>query len=158
MKFAHIVKTLGVVGATAMTLQASTSQADAQLYANYDNPWLSVPAYQPMHHRGSFRQQAQAFDQRLDAQLQRILHGMETGLLTMRETAALLNEHVAINALERQYLADGRFGPFELRDLEARLDRASKHIFFEKQDGDHRGGADRLGHNDHRHGDVPYRR
>jgi hypothetical protein len=68
----------------------------------------------------------------------------------MQEAVALLGEHVAINRLERQYLADGHFGPYELRDLEARLDRASRHIFFEKHDGEGR-GYDRLGANERRY-------
>lgn len=158
MKFANIVKTLGVVSVTSLGLQAGASQADSYFYANYDNPWLSVPEYKQMQHRGGFRQQAQVFDQRMDRQLQRILKGMDSGQLTMREAVALLNEHVAINNLERQYLADGRFGPRELRDLETRLDRAGKHIFFEKHDDDQRGSAERLGYNDHRSGDGRYRR
>ena len=138
------------MASTSPSLQAGSSQADPHVYANYDNPWLSVPEYQAMHHRGGFRQQAEAFDQRLDRQLQRILQGMHTGRLNMQESVALLNEHVAINQLERQYLADGRFGPYELRDLEARLDRAGRHIFFEKHD-DERRGQDRLGYNDRRY-------
>lgn len=157
MKVANIVKTLGVVGAASLSLQAGSSQADSYFYANYDNPWLSVPEYKQMQHRGGFREQAKAFDQRMDRQLQRILAGMESGQLNMREAVALLNEHVAINQLERQYLGDGRFGPYELRDLEARLDHASKNIFFEKHDDDRRGG-ERLGYNDHRPGGDHYRR
>jgi len=156
MNIANIVKTLGVVGATSLSLQAGSSQAESHVYANYDNPWLSVPEYQHMQHRGGFRQQARAFDERLDRQLQRILHGMESGRLNMREAAALLNEHVEINRLERQYLADGRFGPYELKDLEHRLDRAGRHIFFEKHDDERRG--DRLGYNAPRLGDGPRHR
>lgn len=150
MKFANIVKSLGVVGATSLTLQAGTSQADSNFYANHDNPWLSVPEYQHMQRRGGFTQQANNFDQRLDQQLQRILHGMEAGKLNMREAVNLLREHTAINNLERQYLADGRFGPNELRDLEQRLDRAGKHIFLEKHDDERRGDPDRLGYDGHR--------
>jgi len=157
MKVANIVKTLGVVGAASLSLQAGSSQAESYFYANYDNPWLSVPEYRQMQHRGGFREQAKVFDERMDRQLQRILKGMESGALNMREAVALLNEHVAIEKMERQYLADGRFGPYELRDLEARLDRASKNIFFEKHDDDRRGG-DRLGYNEYRPGSGRDRR
>ncbi len=83
-----------------------------------------------------FKQRVADFDRRLDNQLQRILDGMERGQLNMREAIALLREHQAINALERQYLADGRLGPRELGDLDHRLDEAGRHILVERRDDD----------------------
>ncbi len=139
MKIATTVKTLALAGVTSLTLFAGASQADPGYNPNYNNPWLSGPARQEMRNQVAFRQQVAEFDQRLDNQLQRILNGMETGKLDMREAVGLIREHVVINNLERRYLADGRLGPNELRDLDQRLDQANRHIFKEKHD-DQRAG------------------
>lgn len=155
MKLAKIIKSLGVAGVTSLTLMAGTSQAEPGYNPYFGNPWMAGPGYQQMQHRAAFRQQVAAFGQRLDNQLQRILQGIESDKLTKREAVGLLREHVAINNLERQYLADGRLGPNELRDLEQRLDRASKHIFFEAHDDDRRGGPDRPGYDGRGPGDGP---
>ena len=63
----------------------------------------------------------------------------------MREATSLLREHLAISALERDYQADGRLGPNELRDLERRLDEASRHIVFESKDREQYGHMGRPG-------------
>lgn len=143
MKFANTVKTMCLVGVTSLGLYAGASQADYGNHHGYQNPWLS---YQQANYQSGFKQQLAQFDQRMDNQLQRILKGMENGKLTMREAVDLLQEHVAINAMERQYLADGRLGPRELFDLDRRLDQASQHIMFEKRD------RERTGYNDRRDG------
>ena len=134
MKIAKTLKTLSIVGVTSLGLYAGASQADYDGPRwGYNNPYMPVPQAQ---NHWEFKQQFADFDQRMDRQLQRILHGMETGRLTMKEAVKLLREHQEINALERQYLADGRLGPREFRDLDRRLDEASRHIQFEKRDDD----------------------
>lgn len=129
MNISKTVKTLCVVGVTSLGLYASASQADFGGYRG--NPYMPAPQ---AHYDGSFKQQVDQFDVRMDNQLQRILNGMEAGKLTMKEAIRLLQEHQAISALERQYMRDGRLGPRELFDLDRRLDQASQHIRWEKQD------------------------
>ncbi len=138
MKIATTMKTLALLGLTALTLGTASSQADTG-YGYYGanqnfNPWLSGPAYQQARYVASMKERQQQLDQRMDAQLQRILNGMEAGNLTLREATGLLREHLAISAMERAYMADGRLGPRELVDLERRLEEANRHIVFEKHD------------------------
>lgn len=136
MKFAHTLKTLTIVAVSSLGLHAGASQADFGGYHAAYNPYLPAPQYQ---HQVEFREKLAEFDLRMDKQLQRILNGMEGGKLTMKEAVRLLQEHQVINALERQYIADGRLGPNELLDLDRRLDQASRHIMFEKWDDDQAG-------------------
>jgi hypothetical protein len=140
MNIANTVKTLCAVGVTSLGLYAGASQADFDGYRG--NPYLSAPH---AHFDAGFKQQMEEFDIRMDRQLQRILGGMEAGKLTMKEAIRLLQEHQAISALERQYLRDGRLGPRELFDLDRRLDQASQHIFWEKQDYERTGFNGRYG-------------
>lgn len=140
MQTATKIKTLCLAGLTSALLISGASQADP----GFHRPMYNPPAVNPyLAPPADFRQHVSQFDARLDAQLQRILTGMETGKLTLREAVGLLREHQAINALERQFLADGRLGPRELADLDHRLDAASRHIAAEKHDGE------RLGFNHH---------
>lgn len=138
MKIATTMKTLTLLGLTALTLGAASGQADTGYFyygANQNvNPWLSGPAYQQARYLASMKERQQQLDQRMDTQLQRILSGMDEGRLTLREASGLLREHLSISALERNYMADGRLGPQELANLEQRLDEANRHIMFEKHD------------------------
>ncbi|MCP5279348.1 MAG: hypothetical protein H6935_13465 [Thiobacillus sp.] len=134
MNIAKTVKTLCVVGVTSLGLYAGASQADYDGYRG--NPYQPAPQ---AHYNAGFKGQLDQFDARMDNQLQRILHGMESGKLTMKEAIRLLQEHQAISALERQFLRDGRLGPRELFDLDRRLDHASSNIFWEKHDYDRAG-------------------
>ncbi|HNA30113.1 MAG TPA: hypothetical protein PLL19_11130 [Thiobacillaceae bacterium] len=134
MNIAKTVKTLSIVAVTSLGLYAGASQADYEGYRG--NPYMPPP---PVRLEGSLLQQINQLDARLDSQLQRILDGMESGGLNMREAIWLLRENQAINALERQYLRDGRLGPYELADLDRRLDQASSHIYAEKHDDDRAG-------------------
>lgn len=143
MNIAKTVKTLCIVGVTSLGLQAGASHADFEGYRGYQNPYM--PWHQPQFN-AEFRQQADDFDLRMDRQLQRILNGMEQGKLTLREATALLREYQEINALERQYMRDGRMGPWELANLDRRLEIASRHIQWEKQDRDRTGYNDRFGY------------
>ncbi len=147
MKFTTTVKTLTMLGLTSLTLAAAPSQADnGYLYfGGYPNtnPWMNGPAYQQARYQAAIKERLAQLDLRQDAQLQRILGGMEDGRLSMREAVSLIREHVAIAVMERKYLADGRLGPNELRDLEMRLEEANRHILFEKNDREQRGPAGR---------------
>jgi hypothetical protein len=141
MNIAKTVKTLCVLGVSSLGLNAGVSQADYDGHGGgYYNPYM--PAPQAERHM-EFRQQLDQFDVRMDRQLQRILNGMEQGKLTMGEATSLLREHQEINALERQYMRDGRLGPRELADLDRRLDLASQHILRENQDRERAGFNDR---------------
>lgn len=136
MKIANTLKTLSLAGIAALGLHAGAGQAGFDGCRGYQNPYL--PAPQVQHHSG-FKQQLEEFDLRMDRKLQRILNGMERGKLTMNEAIKLLQEHQVINALQRQYLLDGRLGPRELFDLDRRLDQASRNIMFEKRDDERLG-------------------
>ncbi|NTV95060.1 MAG: hypothetical protein HGA75_06535 [Thiobacillus sp.] len=152
MKASTTLKTLAVLGLTSMTLMAGAAQADNGYgYGNYGgypnaNPWMNGQVNQQARFQFAMRERLAQLDQRQDAQMQRILAGMENGRLTMKEATGLLREHLAIGNLERKYLADGRLGPNELQDLEQRLETANRHIQFEKNDREQqRGGMDRPG-------------
>lgn len=158
MKFTTTLKTLTMLGLTSLTLATTTSQADSGFgyYGGYQNanPWLASPANQQARYVAAMKERVAKLDQRQDFQMQRILGGMETGKLTMREATSLLREHLAISALERNYMADGRLGSDELNDLERRLDEANRHIMFEKNDREQRGD---MGHpNVGRPGDMGF--
>lgn len=139
MKFATSIKTLGLMAAASLSLMAGASQADAGYYGNHQgNPWLSGGPRQEAQRHGEFNARRDQLDQRQDQQLERIMNGLESGRLTQREAVTLLREHQAIASLARQYQADGHLGPFELRDLDQRLDLARQHIRFEKRDDERR--------------------
>lgn len=147
MKLATTLKTLTLLGLTSLTLASAPSQADnGFIYFGGNpnpNPWLNGPAYQQARYHAVMKERLAQLNQRQDNQLQRILGGMEDGRLNMREAVSLLREHVVIAVMERNYLSDGRLGPNELRDLEQRLEEASRHILFEKNDREQRGPAGR---------------
>jgi hypothetical protein len=148
MKIATTLKTLTLLGLTSLTLASAASHADNG-YGGYDrapawnpwggasqnaNPWMNVPAMHQPRFAAEMKQRLAQLDQRQDNQMQRILHGMEKGKITLNEAVGLLREHVAIANLERSYMADGRLGPRELVSLEQRLDEAAKQIKFEQKD------------------------
>lgn len=138
MKTTAILKSFALAGLASLTLASGASQADTgYIYFGTNpniNPWLNGPAYQQARYYATMKERIAQLDVRQDNQLKRILDGMEDGRLTTREAVGLLREHLAISALERQYTADGRLGPNELRDLEQRLEEANRHIFFENND------------------------
>lgn len=154
MKIATTMKSLTLLGLTALTLGAASSQADPG-YGYYGgnpnfNPWLNGPAQQQARYYASMKERQQQLDQRMDNQLQRILGGMDQGKLTLREASDLLREHLAISTMERNYMADGRLGPNELVDLEHRVEEASRHIMFEKHDREQVGQKGRPGYGERR--------
>jgi hypothetical protein len=153
MKISTTLKTLTMLGLTTLTLAATSSQADNG-YGYYGgnpypnpwiggapnaNPWMANPAMQHARFLAALKQRQEQLDQRQDAQMQRILSGMDSGQLTSREAAGLIREHLAIANLERTFMADGRLGPEELSSLEQRLAEADRHIMFEKHDREQSG-------------------
>jgi hypothetical protein len=163
MKIQTTLKSLSLLGLTAMTLAAAPSQAnDGYGYnagppnpnpwyggAPNPNPWVVNPAYQQYRYAATLKQRLEQLDQRQDAQMLRILKGMENGKLTSREAVVLLREHLAIANLERRYLADGRLGPNELANLEQRLAEAERHITFEQRDREKNAPTGRPGNGGH---------
>lgn len=159
MKIATSLKTLTLLGLTSLTLASAASHADNG-YGPSDrapafnpwggasqnaNPWMNPQVKQQSLFAAEMKQRLAQFDQRQDAQMQRILTGMEKGKITLQEAVGLLREHVAIANLERSYMADGRLGPRELVSLEKRLEDAAKQIKSEMKDRERVGQNERRG-------------
>lgn len=149
MKITPRLKSLTLLGLATLSLAAGTSQADSGYFyfgGNQNpNPWMANQAMQQARYAAALKQHQEQLDQRQDAQMQRILNGMENGKLTLREATSLIREHLAIASLERKYLADGRLGPNELAQLEQRLDEADRNIRFEIRDREQNGHMDKPG-------------
>jgi hypothetical protein len=155
----NTLKTLTLLGLASLTLAATNSQADNG-YGYYGpvpapnawngaapvaNPWLANSAYQQARLVATMKHRQALMDERQDAQMQRILQGMDNGRLTSREAAGLLREQLAIANLERNYLSDGRLGPNELVSLEQRLAEAEKRITFDQNNREQEGPNGRHG-------------
>jgi hypothetical protein len=150
MKIATTMKSLALLGLATLTLGATASQADSGyvLFGRAPmpdpvpwnavppnaNPWLNNGAFQQARFAAAMKQRQAQLDQRQDAQMQRILSGMDSGRLSSREAAGLLREHLSIANMERNFMSDGRLGPEELISLERRLADAERHITFEQND------------------------
>ena len=149
MKIATQLKALTMLGLTTLTLAATPSQADNGYFYFGSNPmpapWVGVPhdanpwmmnnpAMQQARYLAAVKQRVADLDKAQDAQMQRILNGMESGRVTLAEAVGLIREHVAIANLERKYTADGKLGMNELESLEQRLAEAGRHIKFETKD------------------------
>lgn len=66
----------------------------------------------------------------------RILGGVASGELTLRETARLAHQQAHIDAMQRRVRHDdGRVGPVERARLERAQDRASQDIYRMKHNG-----------------------
>ncbi len=68
----------------------------------------------------------------------RIHQGVYDGSLTYRETARLEREQRAIAREEAFFRRDGVLGPWERAKLQHDLNRASRHISFERHDAQRR--------------------
>lgn len=168
MKIATTLKTLTLLGLTSLSLASGVSQADngfvyyerAPMHnpwagnAQHVNPGLENAAYQPARFTAELKERQKQLNQRQDRQMQRILKGMETGKLTLRESIGLLSEHVEIANMERDFISDGRLGLRELAILEKRLDEASMRIMVEKKDREKVVQIERPGDR-YRHDDSP---
>ncbi|MBM3392758.1 MAG: hypothetical protein FJY34_12430 [Betaproteobacteria bacterium] len=93
--------------------------------------WLSAPAQARPHDPG--------VNARQDHQQQRIGQGVRSGNLTPNETRRLEREQRHIRMEERYYKSDGVLTRAERADLRHDQNRASRHIWREKHDGQ-RGG------------------
>ena len=71
-------------------------------------------------------------------QAARIHQGVASGALTGAEARRLAAEQRAIRAEERRYQSDGVLTRAERADLRHDLNRASRHIWLEKHDGQRR--------------------
>jgi hypothetical protein len=136
MKLTTSLKTLAMLGLTTLTLATGSSQANGGFvtFGSNANTWASHSAVHQTRYQAEMKHRQAQLDQRQDAQMQRILKGMDNGKLTSREAADLLREHLAIANMERNFLVDGRLGANELAHLEKRLDIAAKNIKWEIRD------------------------
>lgn len=82
--------------------------------------------------------EAPAVDKRQEIQQGRIGRGIESGQLTPREGARLEREQAKIAAEEKAFKADGKLSKKERRKLRRDQNRASRHIYREKHDAQHR--------------------
>ncbi|MEZ5842258.1 MAG: hypothetical protein R3D27_00810 [Hyphomicrobiaceae bacterium] len=77
-------------------------------------------------------------DARQDRQIARISQGVRSGELTQREAARLRAEQSRIALMEARARADGHLSAGERARIAAAQDRASRHIYAEKHDGERR--------------------
>ena len=77
-------------------------------------------------------------DERQARQAERIDEALRAGKLSPRETRLLEREQRQIRRYEAQAKADGVVTRSERRELQAMLDRASRHIREQVRDGDRR--------------------
>jgi len=83
--------------------------------------------------------QAGSINRREHRQTQRIVNGVRSGELTARETSRLLAEQAWIRVEEWRYRrSGGGLSPREYLDLQRDLNRASRHIYRQKHDGQSR--------------------
>jgi hypothetical protein len=82
----------------------------------------------------SFTSAAEAggINHRQTNQQKRIDQGVRNGSLTPREIYRLQRQQANINAREARYKSDSKFSRGERRDLNHRLNRASKNIYHKK--------------------------
>ena len=81
---------------------------------------------------------APVVDKRQELQQGRIGRGIQSGQLTPREGARLEREQAKIAAEEKAFKADGKLSQKERRKLRRDQNRASRHIWREKHDAQHR--------------------
>jgi hypothetical protein len=79
---------------------------------------------------------ADIVDQRQRNQDYRIDQGVRSGTLTSEEAARLRREQDEIAALERRMERDGKLSYWERQRLTDLQNRASRHIYNQKHDGD----------------------
>ena len=79
--------------------------------------------------------QGRGVGQRMESQHQRIEQGVRSGQLNHREEARLNHEQRQIRQEAREYRGDGVMTKAERTDLRHDQNRASRHIYAEKHDG-----------------------
>lgn len=83
--------------------------------------------------------QAGSINRREHRQIHRIVNGIRSGELTAREASRLLAEQARIRVEEWRYRrSGGGLSPREYLDLRRDLNRASRHIYRQKHDGQSR--------------------
>lgn len=87
---------------------------------------------------GKARLRDPGVNQRQANQHERIEQGIHSGQLTKGEAKQLATEQRAIRQEERQYKSDGVLTKDERKDLHQDLNAASKDIYSEKHDAEHR--------------------
>ena len=136
------MKSVLVMGLAVMALGTGIAKADDKLIepAFKRGPVFNDSRFDQDFHRDrdsrylNQRDMQEEIDQRQDRQMDRILQGLGSGQLTNREAVALLQEQRDLSRIEKRYLADNFLTTFEYRDLDQRLDVASRHILDEKND------------------------
>jgi hypothetical protein len=114
---------LAAVGA----LSAGAAAAQPYGYANgyYGHRWDNVSA---------------SLDQREHVLQSRIDHGIQSGQLTRTEAWQAQRAMRDIERIEYSYRSDGRLSPWEVRDLDRRLDALSMQIRVDRRDDERRYG------------------
>lgn len=102
----------------------------SMLVAGMATLWLAAPAQARPHDPG--------VNARQHHQQQRIGQGVRSGELTRGETHRLEREQRHIRQEERRYKSDGVLTRAERADLQHDQNRASRHIYQEKHDAEHR--------------------
>jgi hypothetical protein len=77
-------------------------------------------------------------DKRQQNQKDRVKQGVKSGELTKKEAGNIARERRDIKKLEREYGADGVVTNTERKDMERRMDEASRDIFQQKHDAQDR--------------------
>jgi hypothetical protein len=84
-------------------------------------------------------------DYRQHKQQDRIEQGVKSGRLTPYEAAKLERQQGHIAKIERNFKRDGYLSPSERARLNAEQNRASRNIWAQKHDHEHRGWRNRWG-------------
>lgn len=104
----------------------------SMLLAGMTTLWLSAPAQARPNERG--------VNARQHHQQQRIGQGVRSGELNRTEAHRLQREQRHIRQEERRYRSDGHLSHAERADLRRDQNRASRHIYNQKHDGQQRRG------------------
>lgn len=73
-------------------------------------------------------------NKRQENQNDRVRQGVKSGELTVEEARAIAGERSDIKKIEREYRADGVLTDAERKDLDQRLDEASRDILVQKHE------------------------
>ncbi len=121
----NLIKALLAIGTVAVASLAATQPALAHGYGHGEG--FGRPGYG-----------GQRIDEREARQEWRIRQGVASGELTHREAYRLEREQAYIRHAEREARADGYLSRGERARIEAMQDEASRHIRYEKHDGEFR--------------------
>lgn len=100
----------------------------------------SCPTSQaPKADRNPFRKLLDQIDNRQGRQLEHIQQGVDSGLLSARDTQQLMREQCDIQRQRLQAMADGFLSPYEWAALENAQENAGQRIRNQKRDLDWRG-------------------